>query len=71
MKEGVLAIVTFVIKNVCFARLAVVIRLKVLTAIPVSGIFQLNSKGTGNRTLPCNSEVCNGARKVCKLCKNV
>ena len=29
--------------------------------------FQLNSSGTGIRTLPCIIEVCNGVRKVCKL----
>ncbi|KAI0213088.1 hypothetical protein LSAT2_001919 [Lamellibrachia satsuma] len=29
--------------------------------------FQLNSNGKGTQTLPCTSEVCSGARKVCKL----
>ena len=48
-------------------RLDVDIRLLTLIIIHVCDIFQLNLDGKGMRTVPCVNEVCNGARKVCKL----
>ena len=38
-----------------------------LTVMLVLGILQMNSNEKRIWTLSCISEVCNGARKVCKL----
>ena len=59
---GVLAIVTFVTKNMFCSSSC-----RYQTDITDWGIFQLNSNGKGMRTLPCISEVCNRTRKACKL----